>query len=243
MANTAARKILIMKTGTTVSSLLDEGEDFEDWFIRGTGLSEDHFICSAVDQGEPLPASSEIACAIVTGSPAYVTDLAPWNHVAADYLRTLHQEDKPILGVCYGHQLLAWAFGGEVGFHPGGREIGTVDVALTAQAKQDPLFASTPSAFAAQASHQQSVTKLPADAVLLASNAFEPHHAFRLGNKTWGVQFHPEFSAHVMRSYIRERKSDIAEEGLDAQDLLLDVEDTPVSEALLKRFVELAELD
>lgn len=238
-----AKKVLIMKTGTTVSSLLDEGEDFEDWFIRGTGLDPSQFICCAVDQGEALPASTEVACAIVTGSSAYVTDLAPWNHVAAGYLRTLHNEQKPILGVCYGHQLLAWAYGGEVDFHPEGREIGTVDVLLTEQARDDRLFAGLPQTFRAQASHLQAVTKLPPEAVLLAKNDFEPHHGFRIGNSTWAIQFHPEFSAHVMRSYIRERKSDIAAEGLDAQDLLMDVEDTPIAEQLLKRFVDLVDLD
>ncbi len=236
-----SEKILIIKTGTTIDGLLDEGEDFEDWFVRGCGPDPSRFICSAVDKGEPLPASEGIAAAIVTGSPAFLTDLAPWNELAADYLRLLHSQEKPILGVCYGHQLLAWAFGGEVGFHPGGREIGTVDISLTQRSEDDLLFANSPREFRAQASHLQTVIKLPDEAILLAKNDFEAHHGFRLGRTTWGVQFHPEFGAHVMRSYIRERKSEIAEEGMDAQDLLLDVEDTPVSAALLQRFVEIVD--
>ena len=236
-------KILIIKTGTTIPSLLDEGGDFEDWFIHGSGQSPDRFICSAVDRDEALPDINDVAATIVTGSSAFLTDLAPWNELVADYLRQLHSQNKPILGVCYGHQVLAWAFGGEVGFHPGGREIGTVDISLTQQSAGDLLFASAPDAFKAQASHLQSVTKLPEDAVLLAKNSFEAHHGFRLGRTTWGVQFHPEFSAHVMRSYIRERKSDIAEEGLDVQDLLMDVEDTPDSAALLARFIEIVDTE
>ncbi|MEX0964779.1 MAG: glutamine amidotransferase [Pseudohongiellaceae bacterium] len=234
-------KILIIKTGTTISSLLDEQEDFEDWFIRGSGLPPSRFICCAVDEGDALPAIAQVGAAIVTGSPAYVTDLAPWNYTAADYLRALHSQSKPILGVCYGHQLLAWAFGGEVDFHPGGREMGTVAITLTEAAEDDQLFASMPSQFQAQASHLQTVTKLPPDAVLLAKNDFEPHHGFRLGTTTWGVQYHPEFSAHVMRSYVRERKSDIAAEGLDVQDLLMEVEDTAVAAAMLQRFSELVD--
>tara|TARA_R110002073_G_C9378435_1_gene572785 strand:- start:22 stop:741 length:720 start_codon:yes stop_codon:yes gene_type:complete len=234
-------KILIIKTGNTISGLLDEGEDFEDWFIRGTGIDPSRFICSAVDRNEALPSIESVAATIVTGSPAYLTDLAPWNEIAAEYLRELHSRQKPILGVCYGHQLLAWAFGGEVGFHPRGREIGTVDISLSQHSDSDPLFTSTPREFRAQASHLQTVIRLPEEAILLARNDFEPHHGFRLGNTTWGVQFHPEFGAHVMRSYIRERKSDIAEEGLDAQDLLMDVEETPIAAALLERFVEIVD--
>ncbi|MBL4572701.1 MAG: glutamine amidotransferase, partial [Gammaproteobacteria bacterium] len=194
-------------------------------------------------KGEALPATDNVIAAIVTGSPAYVTDLAPWNEVAADYLRILHEAQKPILGVCYGHQLLAWAFGGEVGFHPQGREIGTVDVELTEEAASDVLFAKISTQFSAQASHLQSVLSLPKEAVLLAKNSFESNHAFRLGSSTWGVQFHPEFSASVMSTYIRERSDDIAKEGLDVEELLARVSATPVSESLLTRFVGLVDAE
>lgn len=235
-------KILIIKTGTTISSLQKQQEDFEDWFVRGSGLGANHFICSAVDLGEPLPEFDQVAATIVTGSPAYVTDKAPWNEIAADYLRVMHEKQKPILGVCYGHQLLAWAFGGEVGFHPQGREIGTVDVSLTACADSDALFMQMPGDFKVQASHLQSVLSLPDKAVLLAQNEFEPNHAFRLGDSTWGVQFHPEFDARVMKAYINERKGDINSEGLDAEQLLRAVSDTPISASLLHRFIALTDM-
>ncbi|GJM13013.1 MAG: GMP synthase [Pseudohongiella sp.] len=237
-----SKKILIIKTGTTIESLLARQEDFEDWFIRGTGLEADNFICCAVDEGEPLPVFDAVAAAIVTGSPAYVTDLAPWNEIAADYLRALHAQQKPILGVCYGHQLLAWAFGGEVGFHSFGREIGTVDIELSAEAAKDALFVDVPRVFKAQASHLQSVLALPDEAVLLAKNSFEPNHAFRLGASTWGVQFHPEFSAPIMSAYIRERSDAINEEGLDAESLLNRVSDTPISAGLLRQFAGLIDI-
>ena len=234
-----SNKVLIIKTGNTIPSLRAENEDFEDWFIRGTGLDSNRFVCCAVDKGESLPVIDDVAAAIVTGSPAHVTDLAPWNEIAAVYLRLLHEQQKPILGVCYGHQLLARAFGGMVGFHPKGREIGTIDVELTREAASDLLFDKMPKKFSAQASHQQSVLSLPDEAVLLAKNSFDAHHAFRLGSSTWGVQFHPEFSAHVMSSYIRERRNDIAKEGLNVEGLLARVEATPVSASLLQHFSEL----
>lgn len=234
-----SNKLLIIKTGTTIPGLLARQEDFEDWFIHGSGLDSSRFICRAVDKGEALPAPDEVGAVIVTGSPAYVTDLAPWNHIAADYLRSVHVSEKPILGVCYGHQLLAWAFGGEVGFHPSGREIGTVDVELTREAADDALFSAMPSEFRAQASHLQSVLSLPEKAVLLARNSFEAHHAFRLGTSTWGVQFHPEFSAQTMTAYISERRADIAAEGGDVEELLAAVGTTPVSASLLRQFAAL----
>lgn len=234
-----SKQILIIKTGNTIPSLLAEQEDFEDWFIGGTGLEASRFMCCAVDKGEPLPAPDDVCGAIVTGSPAYVTDLAPWNASAADFLRILHVEQKPILGVCYGHQLLAWAFGGEVGFHPDGREIGTVDVELTQDVASDKLFARMPSEFPVQVSHLQSVITLPNEAVLLAKNSFDPHHAFRLGTSTWGVQFHPEFSPQTMAAYILERRDDIATEGLNVEQLLSGVSATPDATGLLQQFVRL----
>ena len=112
------KKILIIKTGSTIPSLLACREDFEDWFIQGSAVAPSHFVCSAVDRWDTLPQLDKVAGIIITGSAAFITDLAPWNAVAADYLRQAHECKLPILGVCYGHQLLAWAFGGELGFHP-----------------------------------------------------------------------------------------------------------------------------
>lgn len=235
-----SNKILIIKTGSTVPSLLAKGEDFEDWFIAASGQSASEFLCCSIHLGEQLPELSNVDGIIITGSPAYLTDLAPWNYIAADYLREAHKLEIPILGICYGHQLLAWAFEGEVGFHPEGREIGSVAINLTAAAESDPLLGGLESGFMAQVSHQQSVLQLPSAAVLLAVNSFEPNHGFRLGESTWGLQFHPEFSAEVMRTYINERQSAITSEGLDSDALLDQVRSTPESEALIQRFVRLA---
>lgn len=235
-----SNKILIIKTGSTVPSLLAKGEDFEDWFIAASSQQASEFQCCSIHLDEPLPELSGVDGIIITGSPAYLTDLAPWNYIAADYLRKAHEREIPILGICYGHQLLAWAFDGEVGFHPDGREIGSVAINLTAAAEADPLLSGLGSGFMAQVSHQQSVLKLPAAAVLLAQNSFEPNHGFRLGDSTWGLQFHPEFSAEIMRAYINERQPTITSEGLDADALLEQVRSTPESAALIQRFVLLA---
>ena len=229
-------KFLILKTGNTISSLLDKGEDFEDWFIAGSGLPADEFVVCELFRGEPLPDLEETAGIIITGSPAYVTDLEPWNETGASYLRAAQQMQVPILGVCYGHQLLAWAFGGEVGFHPRGREIGSVPVALTAEARADALFNALPAEFIAQVSHQQSVLTLPDGAVLLAHNEFEPHHAFRLGNTSWGIQFHPEFDAAIMAAYIVERSAALASEAISPEALLSKVSDSAEAATLVRQF-------
>ncbi|MCH7817130.1 MAG: glutamine amidotransferase [Proteobacteria bacterium] len=234
-----AKQFLIIKTGTTIPSLLANTEDFEDWFILGSGRRRCEFLVCSIHLHQALPRLATIDGIIITGSPAYLTDLESWNYIAADYLRNAHADEIPILGVCYGHQLVAWTFGGSVDFHRGGREIGTVEIKLTASAKSDPLFASLPDKFKAQVSHQQTVTQLPEEAVLLAENNFERHHAFRLGLSTWGVQFHPEFSDAVTRAYISERRVALTAEGLDPDRLLRDTVPTPEAAGLIRHFVQI----
>jgi GMP synthase (glutamine-hydrolysing) len=145
----------------------------------------------------------------------------------------------PILGVCYGHQLLAYAFGGSVGYNPRGRHAGTARVHTTAAAASDALFEPLPRELVVQVSHSQSVLELPQGALLLAHTALDPHHAFRIGARTWGVQFHPEFDAEVSRRYIALRRERILSEGLDPDALIAAVQPSDHGAQLLRRFAEL----
>jgi GMP synthase (glutamine-hydrolysing) len=233
-------KLLILKTGNTVSSLLQRAEDFENWFVAGSGLNRQDFDVVEVFAGARLPAISSYRGIIVTGSPAFVTDRERWSEDSAEFLRLAMAENIPLLGVCYGHQLLAHALGGEVDFHPRGREIGTVEIQLHDAGRKDPLMASLPASFTAQVSHSQTVVKLPDNAVLLAGNEFERHQAFRVGSSTWGLQFHPEFSERIVKAYIFERRKLLADEGLDPEQLLKRVRPSPHAASLLQRFAYLA---
>src|SRR5262249_6607598 len=144
-----------------------------------------------------------------------------------------------VLGICYGHQLLAHAFGGTVENNPRGRNIGTVDVRLDADADGDPLFAGLPSVLHVPVSHRQSVTALPAEARLLGAAARDRNHAFALGERAWGVQFHPEFDADIVRGYIEARRAQIDAEGMDADALWREARDSEHGAAILKRFAAL----
>lgn len=239
------QKILILKTGNTLTSLRNQGVDYEDWIAAAMKL-ENHanpveIEVISVHRGEDLP-ELELTFPkgiIITGSPGMLTDMEPWNYLLAAYVRDAHRLQIPILGICYGHQLVAWAFGGSVGFNPRGREIGTVTIDLTYAATNDPLFHRFPMHFAAQVSHSQSAIDLPAEAILLAGNAVEPHHAFRLGKHCWGVQFHPEFDAQITQAYIKDRWAGIEGEGLNPEKLLSEVEEAPIATSLLPSFLTL----
>ena len=109
-----------------------------------------------------------------------------------------------------------------------------------AAAKTDPLLGTLPDEFDAQATHWQSVRRLPPGAVLLAGNAFEPHHAFRVGPCAWGVQFHPEFSAEALRAYLDGMGPSLAREGRDAAQISAGLKDTPEAASVLPAFARFA---
>jgi GMP synthase (glutamine-hydrolysing) len=110
----------------------------------------------------------------------------------AQWLKQVVQKNIPVLGICFGHQLLAHTFGGSVDFHELGEEKGEVEIRLTKEGKQDPLLGVLPEHFKGYASHFQTVTRIPKNAIVLAENDFESTHALAFKENVWGVQFHPE---------------------------------------------------
>ena len=227
---------LILQTGQPVAPMRRHG-GFAHWIRVAAGLPRDAAVVVDVQGGDTLPAREGFAGTIVTGSGAMVSDREDWSERSADWLRDAAHAGMPLLGICYGHQLLAHALGGEVGDNPAGREMGTVTVDLHDAARDDPLFAGLPARFAAQATHLQSVLVPPSGAVLLARNDHDGCHAFRWGDAAWGVQFHPEFAAGHMRGYIRARADALAREGTDPAALARQVRAAPFARRVLRRFV------
>ncbi len=229
-------RVTILKAGATVPSLVSRRGDFEDWFRQGLGLAvADSPVVDATTGALPDPGSTPAV--VVTGAAAMVTDDEPWSLACERWLRVLVEQGVPVLGVCYGHQLLARAFGGEVGFNPHDDEVGTTQVTLNAEGQRDPLFAGLPSELVVQSSHRQSVIVLPREARLLASNGHDAHQAFALGDRAWGVQFHPEFDADIMRGYLEDRSEGLQERGIDTVSLHAAARDSSHGERLLKNFV------
>jgi GMP synthase (glutamine-hydrolysing) len=68
----------------------------------------------------------------------------------------------------------------------------------------------------------------------------DPHLAFAVGDRAWGVQFHPEFDADIVSAYIREEAGALTVEGQEPADLLMTVKDTPYGGTILSRFARLA---
>ena len=187
------------------------------------------------NEGAPLPRPSEAAGYIITGSACSVTERAPWMLRAEQWLREAVAQYVPVLGICFGHQLLGQALGGRVARNPRGREIGTTTMTLTSAAQTDPLFEGLERDLSVNMTHVDSVAELPPGATVLASTSLEPHAAFRVGS-AWGVQFHPEIDGDVMRGYLTARRVLVEAEGLPHARLLAEAADAPEAVRVMQRF-------
>ena len=230
---------LVIQTGRPVASMRRHGS-FAHWIRVAAGLHPDDVVVVDAEHGEALPVREGFAGALVTGSAAMVTERHAWSERSAGWLRDAAHAGMPLLGICYGHQLIAHALGGEVGDNPSGREMGSVALDLLPAAARDPLFGGLPARFPVQATHLQSVLRLPAGATALAASAQDGVHAFRWGNAAWGLQFHPEFSTTHMRGYIRARSDALAREGRCGKRLAREVSAAPHARRVLRRFVRVA---
>ncbi|XKH60910.1 glutamine amidotransferase [Halomonas sediminis] len=235
-------QLLIVKTGNAFPEIIDAHGNFEALFQRQLktalppGLTLHVF---DAPRESPLPELSSLAGIVITGSHSMVSAAEPWSEALKPWLVEALERDIPMLGVCYGHQLMASAFGGVSDYHPAGRESGTRQVTLNEYAQGDPLLGELPQHFHAHLTHAQSVLRPPENTRILAGNKHDPYQALRYGPHQWSVQFHPEFTVPVMHAYLERQRSALREQGEDPQVLMDAVRPTPEATALLPRFVSL----
>ena len=149
-AISSALPVLILHTGDPDDTLKSQFGGYAEQLAKAAGLPADAIEVVAVHEGQRPQAPARYRAALITGSPAMVTDKEPWSEDTAAWLRDAAAADLPMFGVCYGHQLLAHALGGKVGYNPAGREVGTQPVELLPPAAGDKLLAGLPPTFPAQ---------------------------------------------------------------------------------------------
>ena len=167
-----------------------------------------------------------------------VTDREVWSEYTAHWIRHAMEQKLPLLGICYGHQLISHALGGVVGYHPSGREIGQLPIQLHEEAKLDPLLADLPQSFMANLTHEQSVLQPPKQATVLASSEHDAHQILRYSPEALSLQFHPEFSTEVMSYFLSRREALFSTEGYDIPGMCAALSATPVARKILHDFVD-----
>ena len=233
------KKIWIIKTGSTYPELKAQQGDFEDWILDHMDIDKKDTIVYELAEKNDLPDGFHTRGIVITGSHANVTENKYWMEQFSQWIQAYKSTQIPVLGICFGHQLLAHAFGGKVDFHPRGKEIGSAHIHINEEGREDPLLSVLPPIFTGFVTHSQTLIELPEKSVKLASNSFEHTHAFRNGKNIWGVQFHPEFNARITKYYIEQQKDDLIAQGLKPEEVYESVTDNDYGKILLRKFKNL----
>ncbi len=234
----AQSAVIIIQTGTPPAAIRQQYGDLPQWFSQAIGRPLSALQVVRVFEGEALPAPDPARLAVITGSWDMVTDRLPWSEATAEWIRQAMAAEMPLLGVCYGHQLMAHALGGEVGYLDCIRETGCLPVSLTPSAAADPLLENLPATFPVHLTHMQSVTRLPAGAEVLGRSAIDPHQIIRYGKYAVSTQFHPEFPVAAARAMIERNRTVFSQEGRDTDAILAQITETPKATGILQRFIE-----
>ncbi|HAZ28248.1 MAG TPA: hypothetical protein DCY48_00515 [Candidatus Magasanikbacteria bacterium] len=197
---------------------------------------------------EPLPLSllDAIDGVLLGGSgELYMSDTTqekPWLPAVDQLFDAILARDIPMLGLCFGFQLIAAHEGARIARDSAMQEIGAFPIEVLPAAKNDSLFSSVTSPFMAHLAHKETNVDLPAHLIPLARSERVACQAFRVeGKQTWGLVFHAELNKQRMSEryllYLNHGRSDY--EGGGKDDVLNTFCDTPEAEKILKNFVAL----
>ena len=157
--------------------------------------------------GPPVPPRLSHEAVLVLGG-GYLPDAddqAPWLAPTRTLVAEALETGVPVFGICLGGQLLAHVAGGTVRGEHGRPEVGSTALTLRPEAARDRLFGGLPEQVTAIENHVDAITSLPPGAPWLMRSEHCPHQAFRVGDRAWGVQFHPEATAAQTRRWDPDR--------------------------------------
>ncbi|MBB2911939.1 GMP synthase-like glutamine amidotransferase [Streptosporangium becharense] len=183
---------------TVIEHEADAGLGFFAGWLAETGA-----VCEVVRPylGETVPGRAADGLIVLGGeAAAWEDERFPWLPATRELIRVCLEEGVPTLGICLGAQLMTLACGGAVERGGPGLEVGAAEVVPLPAAAADPLFAGLGPAPAVQY-HRDAMTELPPGAVPLVTGDPYPNQAYRLGERAWAVQFHPEATPDIFAGW------------------------------------------
>ncbi|MFL4471939.1 type 1 glutamine amidotransferase [Tateyamaria armeniaca] len=210
-------KIGILQTGHVADDLVAENGDYPEIFARfldGRGLTFDAY--PVVDN--VFPTSVDAADGwLITGSKFGAYEDLPWIAPLETLVRDIYAAGRPMIGVCFGHQIIAQALGGKVEKFAGGWSVG-------AQA-----YAVNGADVTLNAWHQDQVVKRPKDAQVVSSTAFCENAALLYGDRVFTIQPHPEIDRTYLKGLLDVRAPGVVPEPM--RQAAIDALDTPTHSA------------
>ena len=187
-------KIGILQADDVLSVLADKYGEYPSMFeqllttANGDSIMGIEFVTYAVNVGVYPAEIDEVDAYILTGSKSSVYEDMPWIAQLAEFVKALHSRKKKLVGICFGHQMVAQALGGKTSLADAGWGLGVKETNPTGSAN---LLGNQ--AFKLIYSHQDQVVELPEGTVVLASTDICPIAATTLGEHILTFQGHPEF--------------------------------------------------
>ncbi|WP_137154283.1 type 1 glutamine amidotransferase [Rhizobium sp. FKL33] len=195
-------RIGILQTGHAPDELRSDFGDYDLFFRRLLGEETfEYAVYPVVDDVFPESVADADGW-LITGSRFSVNDDDPWVGRLLDLIQEIKSSGRPMVGICFGHQAIAKALGGEVGANPGGWVAG-------ASAYRGPDGAEDRTLLAW---HKEQVLKLPEGAEVLAGSESCPFAILRYGDSALTYQAHPEFTADFIRGLVATRGQALSDE-------------------------------
>ena len=227
----------ILETGQPPTALQAEWGTYADMIRTMLGAEREYRVYDV--QGGELPAEpGECAAYVITGSSAGVDDDLPWIAPLLDFVRRVRGQAK-LVGICFGHQAMATAFGGQVARSPKGWGLGMHRYQIVGA----PPGMTEPLAIALPAFHQDQVVVLPPDARVLAASQFTPFAVLGYDDDTFSIQGHPEFSPEFSAALIQAQQERYGALADVAMASLLQPDDGGRAAAWLRGFIDGSGLD
>ncbi|TXS93826.1 GMP synthase [Parahaliea maris] len=203
-------KLGILKTDAVRPEWVPDFGEYPDMFVALLGRldPEIEFRVWDVEEGEYPADIDEVDAYLITGSKSSVYDDKPWIGVLMDFVRELDRRGKKIVGICFGHQLVAQALGGRVEKSPKGWGVGLHTHTFTSQPD---WHDKTEPGFDILVSHQDQVVENASGATVLAGSEFCENAVCQVGDHILTFQGHPEFVPGYSREIMEYRREQIGE--------------------------------